>query len=213
MPQKYIDADGNEVETLTPEEAEKMKGELEEANKKLGDQTTELEKLQKKDFDWQKLENAKEKEREEMLSKLSDTERQMVEAQEKTNTQVASLQDQLESSWKTNQRGDVQLDEEQQKVFDGHYSQLMAGKEKTEENVRAAVKNALTLTNPQGGGQQTPNPINQGARTGGGGAPAPQEGDDKPLSDEKKSFAKDMGLSIGYDKPAEPNAGGGEGGG
>lgn len=218
MPKKYLDDDGNEVETLTPEESQKLKEDLETAQKKLDETTAQVEKLSKKDFDYNALKNANEKEREEILSKLTATERALVEEQEVSAKKMAEVNGQLETSWKKTVRGDSEFSDEEQKVFDEHYKQQMIGKELNEENVKAAAKNALTLTKPQGeGGNDSPNPINQGAQTGSGEAPNPQDGgENKPLSEQTLDLGKKMGLQSAYEEPNNAGGGdnnGGEGGG
>src|SRR3990167_639073 len=159
----YKDEEGNEVETLSPEEADELKKskedldiQLKEQQEKLENNLVKLQKLEKKDFDYKSLDfKAKSKE----------------EEAKQTQEQIKSIQQKLADSWKKSAIKDIfskELNEEQKKEFDSYFNQLMVGKDANEEEIAKAVKSSYKIVLPE---NEKINTLNMSSQTGEGKSP------------------------------------------
>lgn len=130
---KYFDADGNEVETLSPEEVEALKKQTEEYEGKakaaeeleikLQEKEAELVKLSNKDYNFKRLREKTEEEVEEMKKKMSEKEKLLL-------TEVFDLTRERESE--KNRRF--------QETKDEVLKSLAGGDESLQKSIEAAEK-------------------------------------------------------------------------
>lgn len=142
--------EANTSKTATEEEKQQLQEDLEKAN-------AELEKFNKKDFNFKKLRDKtedKDKDKQELTQQVTQTNERLDRVLEGQRKRV--IGDVLK---------DVELDESKRKVFD-HYFEKVGGKQAdTDEEIAGAARDALTLTL---GNEGAIDPLTQVIKTGPG---------------------------------------------
>jgi hypothetical protein len=185
MPIEVYDVDGNPVEGLVPlTQVEEAKAELQA---KLDETNASLAKLQNKDFNFRKLEQMTEEEK----NKLSATELSLKQQQEKLEEDQKAFITSSVSDIKTDAisrlAGD---DEELKKKIEYNFARLKdADTAKSRQEISSLMQEAYTLST---GSSRMPNPINAAVNHSGAG-PAFVPG--TPISADAMSVGKSLGLS------------------
>jgi septal ring factor EnvC (AmiA/AmiB activator) len=126
MPQKYVDSEGKEVETLTPEEVTEM--------------TEKLKKLEEKDFNFSKLKSK--------VKSLEDSFNKKEEGVEQKEKDLQEKEKQIREELQEKIIGELAGDDEDKKMIKYHYSRLMdeAG---TADEIRKKVMTAKVLADAE----------------------------------------------------------------
>ena len=185
MPEKLILQDGTEMEVPTAEELEQQDKEKEELRQKLNETTVELSKLQNKDYNFKKLRDMTEAERE----KLTETEQALKQKQEELEEGQKQFATTLIDSFKNEALAvlvgdDKTLKERVMKNYD-----RIVGSAVSKEEVNQRMREAFNMLGIK---QPVINPINQafGASSGAGIAKTTGK-----LSPEQVDLASKLGLS------------------
>lgn len=179
------DEEGNLVEgAMTPEEAKKLQEEKEAATKEVTEIKDKLSKLENKDFNFKKLREMNEKEKE----KLTAQEMELLQRQEKLEEDQKSFVQSQISSYKNDALAVVAGDnEELRKKILFHYNRIK-DEAVSREDVFKKIREAATLAREE---NKILNPINS-AMNFQGNPPSKQ---DKPESEYSKEMRGHWNIS------------------
>ncbi len=143
---KFYDEEGNEVEGLSKEEADKLAETkanelLSKKEEELKNLNNELDKLKGKDYNWEKLRKTVKEGKEQLSSK----ERALLEKQEELNSQFTELEKKNNEERLNRIIKDYVDDEEGKKKLLFHYERIKDDA-KDEDSIRKKVEDAYKLT-------------------------------------------------------------------
>lgn len=178
MPFEVYDNDGNPVEgVLPPEEIKSLQEKLEETNQKLS-------KLEKKDFDYRRLENMTEAEKEKLSATELSLKKQQEELEDKQKTLETTFISDVKKDLISSLVGD---DEELRKKIELNYDRLSdSSKAKSREEIKALLNDAYVMSV----GIKYSNPI-LNANNVSGSVHVKSE----KISEDIKDFGKKLGLT------------------
>ena len=194
------DEDGNVVagtEKMKPEDLEKM-------FKELGETTEELEKLRKKDLNFEKLRKFRllSELSEEEKEKLSAKELELMQRQEELEKRTKDFETTMHTTWKDSAfKKIVGTDAELIKKVELQFAETLKGVEaKTEEAYINKVSNAYLLATGQ-----KPSYVSSGSEFSSAGATGATGGDTKPSTPDE-AFDKNLGIKTDTEVEAAKKA-------